>query len=1250
MKSSRNRAFSFFVALSLTFSIIMSSSISYADVEKLNKNQEVKDNKPAYKEGELLIKFKDGTTSAKKSSYVSENRIKKIKSFDSINAELYSVNRGTSTQKALRELMKSEDIEYVQPNYIYYPTSIPTDPFYSNLWGLNNTGQFIEGRYGENDVDIDAPEAWDITQGTDDIVVAVIDTGIDINHPELLDRMWRNPGEIAGNGIDDDNNGYIDDIYGWDFYWGDNSVFDDEIEDEHGTHVAGTIAASANSSGVVGVAPNVKIMSLKFLGPNGSGSTTDAIAAIEYAKMMGVKVTNNSWAGPNNDLALKQAIEQSGMLFVTAAGNDGKNVDVYTSAPGSFDSNNILNVAAVNNEGLKYYYSNYGAVSVDVGAPGEDIFSTVPDVVYGIAAVGVTGSNKAFVGAFGLEDLQNQSDADDLLSKALTNLGLTAANSILLVDDDGNNVTVYDNVYGTYNKALGNKGYTNVGVMQVASDISDGPNFAYMSSYDAVIWFTGQTYGEYSDIDLTNWVTTLSYNDRENLKSYLSAGGKLILFGEDALHKIESSDLVTNYLDINISLKDYGRNQRIEGADTTVFESVYYGISSGKYYFRDHLEPISSDAKALLYYSAEQGAFYDYLTGTSMAAPHVTGIAALLLSKNPNLTPAQLKQAIMDNGTPLASLSGKTSTGKMANAFNALKAVAPADPTNLVASKSGSDITLTWSRREAGDFKEYIVERSIDGGSYSAIASTTSPNYTDSGIDTAKQYIYRVKAVDDYLNVSGYSNIVVGNSGPSRGGGGGGGGGPVGPTVPSAPNPSIDSKIGAALNNADTGTSITIPIVKINNGESASMNTTTIDSLGKSGKTLTLVGLSADITIPSAALMTEEVKKYMSDSTAKLSISVKEIKGEEVQKLESNALAGVFKIGDKVFDFTAELKTSKDTINISEFAQELKLSIKLSQSEIAGIDANKLGVYYYNSEKSTWEYVGGVFDANNSTITFDTNHFSKYAVMRAENAYTDIDKHWAKSEIELMAAKNIIEAGAGKEFGPNEKVTRAEVVKMLVNMLRFNPDKNVSLEVPQTATFTDVKAGDPYFAYVETAVKQGITKVGADGMFRPNDTITREQLTTMIIRALGTETDSDMSLLPYGDKDKIPAWATKSIVAAYERGYVQSINGKDFGVGSDATRAQAAVIIKRVMEKSGLIQVPEKLTGKLVISDIEGQHLELETKDGIYVLIYDIESKYLAKLLNNAVGKNIEVSGYVQSGYNIYQRGKVFKVISITVN
>ncbi|HEY0829252.1 MAG TPA: S8 family peptidase, partial [Bacilli bacterium] len=328
---------------------------------------------PAYVEDEVIVKYKQ-TSSAMSTSSLEENLdLTSVEEVPVIDAEVMKITSGESVEEVIESLEGSGLVEYAQPNYIYYTESVvPDDYYFNNLWGLHNL----------NDIDIDAPEAWDYTNGLDEVVVAVIDTGVQITHPDLAGKIWTNPGEIAGDGIDNDGNGYIDDIHGWDFHLGgsNNTVYDDTY-DNHGTHVAGTIAAAANSAGVRGVAPNVKIMTVKFLGGSqGTGYTSDAIRAIEYARVKGAKVANASWGSPSSseDTALNNAIAASGMVFVAAAGNNGTNNDSTPFSPSSLPATNIISVAAVDNVGGLASFSNYGANSVDVGAPGVNILSTYP--------------------------------------------------------------------------------------------------------------------------------------------------------------------------------------------------------------------------------------------------------------------------------------------------------------------------------------------------------------------------------------------------------------------------------------------------------------------------------------------------------------------------------------------------------------------------------------------------------------------------------------------------------------------------------------------------------------------------------------------------------------------------------------------------------------------------------------------------------------------------------------------------------
>lgn len=343
------------------------------------------DAKPEYKKDEVIVKFKSNKvqTLNGKEKEVAGIKLKKEENIGKKGAQLYKIPENKTVENVVKELKNSPDVLYAEPNYKITANDV-NDPYFDSLWGLENKGQYVNGYYGTPDIDINVPSAWNITEGSGDIVIAVIDTGIDINHPDLKYRIYKNKKEVPNNGVDDDSNGYIDDVNGWDFYNYDNTVYDSPYIDDHGTHVAGTIAGQSNNAvGVAGVAPKVKILPLKILGTSeGGGYVSDAVRAVEYATSMGVKISNNSWGGGSYSTALYEAIRDSGSLFVAAAGNDGYNNDYYYSYPASYNLDNILSVAAIGNRGELAYFSNYGSTTVDVAAPGVSILSTMPDNSY----------------------------------------------------------------------------------------------------------------------------------------------------------------------------------------------------------------------------------------------------------------------------------------------------------------------------------------------------------------------------------------------------------------------------------------------------------------------------------------------------------------------------------------------------------------------------------------------------------------------------------------------------------------------------------------------------------------------------------------------------------------------------------------------------------------------------------------------------------------------------------------------------
>jgi hypothetical protein len=318
--------------------------------------------------GRVIVKFKKGA--------FKNFGLKTIKHFRLFDAYVYEVPAGETAKSLVKKLSSDASVKYAELDYKQFVLStVPNDALFDQLWGLHNTGQ----TGGTAGADIHAPEAWDYTTGSSNVVVAVIDTGVDYKHPDLAANIWTNPGEIPGDGIDNDGNGYIDDVHGINAITGSGDPMDDN---SHGTHVSGTIGAEGNNGiGVTGVCWNVKIMGLKFLDSGGSGYTSDAISCIEYAIDKGANVMSNSWGGGGYSQALKDAIEaakNSGILFIAAAGNAGSDNDALPSYPASYDNDNIIAVAATDHNDRLAGFSSYGLNSVDVAAPGVNILSTIP--------------------------------------------------------------------------------------------------------------------------------------------------------------------------------------------------------------------------------------------------------------------------------------------------------------------------------------------------------------------------------------------------------------------------------------------------------------------------------------------------------------------------------------------------------------------------------------------------------------------------------------------------------------------------------------------------------------------------------------------------------------------------------------------------------------------------------------------------------------------------------------------------------
>lgn len=330
-------------------------------------------NSAAYVDGELLIKYKNGVNSPSAYSLNAVTGAAVLEEFPDLGWQRVKISADSSLDKVLSTYKSNAAVESVQPNYYYHLLNTTNDARLGELYGLQK---------------ISAPAAWDLTTGSKTTVVANIDTGIAYNHEDLAANMWHNPGEIPNNNIDDDGNGFVDDYYGYDFFYNDSNPIDDA--GGHGTHTSGTIGAVGNNSlGVVGVNWNVQLMAIKIYSPNGSDSTSAMlINAYNYVRMMknrgvNIRVTNNSYGGCGEacgyDQATKDAIDalgDAGVLQVFAAGNSGQNVENNAFYPANYTSPSILTVAASDQSDNRAGFSNYGATSIDIAAPGVGILST----------------------------------------------------------------------------------------------------------------------------------------------------------------------------------------------------------------------------------------------------------------------------------------------------------------------------------------------------------------------------------------------------------------------------------------------------------------------------------------------------------------------------------------------------------------------------------------------------------------------------------------------------------------------------------------------------------------------------------------------------------------------------------------------------------------------------------------------------------------------------------------------------------
>lgn len=721
----------------LITSIIFFSIFSAIHIEAGDKGLQlsIHRNNSTFISGEILVKFKQGVPEENKARMYREYGSSLIGSFPALGIYHLRLALSVPMAEALQLYRLNPDVEYAEPNYIVYtcqvfpddPAFDPDDPNYGVLWGLHNFGQAVGGRPGISGADINAPDAWEITTGGEEVIIAVLDTGIAYSHPELAANMWTNPGEdpwvdpsdpATGNRFDDDGNGKDDDWRGWDFVDGDNDPMDCH---GHGTHVAGTIAAmGGNGQGITGVMWRAAIMPLRILDAHGRGTISSAIQAIDYAVQKGARVINASWGSADFSESLFRSIQwcqNSGVLVVAAAGNSAHNTDDIPFYPASYDLPNIISVAATDQRDNLATFSNWGPSTVDVAAPGVAVYSTWPSWYS--------------VGGGFPDDIE--SGPGDWITQGTTHWAV--------IDTEYNSPTHCwtDSPGGNYHNN------TDSWLILPRVDLSK----RRMSRLTYYLRMETEAYRDFlyveASVDGITWINI--YGPGVGYTG--STGGDFIKITDD------------------ISAYDGQAAVYIRFRLVTDSQNTFDGVS---------IDDVDVTCTSHTY----QGNEFQFLQGTSMATPHVSGLAGLLLTAYPALSLEELRWRILNGTDELEILTGKLSKGGRINANNSLRL--PVAPSELIASvASHNEVELNWADNSF-DEQGFKVERKSQGEAYVEVArvgpDTTS--YWDNDLNEEMLYTYRVRAYNSYGN-SGYSN-EAGTASPSgtvalAGGGGGGGGG-----------------------------------------------------------------------------------------------------------------------------------------------------------------------------------------------------------------------------------------------------------------------------------------------------------------------------------------------------------------------------------------------------------------------------------------------------------------------------------------